>query len=142
MNMHSTKVLPHCSQIYVEQIIGNSFFSTATLLTEAIWTEIRNTLCIPSNLLSHRSKNNLQKISDRFVLYIQTNVVYEFTMHRHNTCILKSTATLLKYECLKKYLTSMFFTATLLTQSIWTELRGVVHISLSYFRMPVTPLTD
>ena len=42
-----SKLLPHCSQIYVKQINGNSFLSTATLLTEAIWTEIKNVIRIP-----------------------------------------------------------------------------------------------
>ena len=93
--MHSSKLLPHCSQIYVKQIIGNSFFSTATLLTEAIWTEIRNALCIPSNLLSHRSQNNLQKYQADLGYIFKPNIVYELTIHRHNTCFLKTTATLL-----------------------------------------------
>ena len=71
-----SKLLPHCSQIYDKQIISSSFMYTTTLLKEAIWTDIMNVLCIPSNLLSH-------------------NVVYELTMHRFNTCFLKTSATLL-----------------------------------------------
>ena len=41
----------------------------------------------------------------------------------------------------KKFDYHVLFTATLLTHANWTELGDVLHISLSYFKMPVTLLT-
>ena len=66
MTMRSLKTTATLLTDYVKQINGYYFLSTATLLTEALWTEIKHIICIPSNLLSHHSQNNLQNISGSF----------------------------------------------------------------------------
>ena len=92
MTMHSLKTTATLFTDNVNQINGFSFLSTATLLKEAIWTEIRNVRCIPPNLLSHHSQNNHKKISGNLCYIYKPNIVHEFTMQGHNTCFLKITA--------------------------------------------------
>ena len=82
----SSNLLPHCSQNKVKQIFAYNIFFTATLLTHTICTELRSVLFLstpvllldkqsginylPSNLLSHCSQNNLQRLSDRFAICV------------------------------------------------------------------------
>ena len=137
-----SKLLPHCSKIYVKKIIDNSFYllplCSQRLFGHRLWMlyVFLQIYCHNAHRIIFKNIRQICVIYLNLVLFINwpcMGIVHVYSK------ILPLCSHILILEIFVYY---VLFTATLLIWAIWTELRGILHILLSYFKIPVTPLTD